>query len=185
MIMENNTTYDNEQMEQLFHNDLHRYLSSIKLVDERLPEAPDLEELWPKLAQSYMPDGVREFAAYPTASLGWMMYIGMAVAKYWDVDWELYSKVEDLYKYLRDRIDFDHMDEYIMREVLLLDKDAEHKTTDTVAECASRTHNLLLHQHLEPGTPEAFKTYVAALHQLYLMGVAMELNTLGYHMTKM
>ena len=75
--------------------------------------------------------------------------------------------------------------EYIMREVLLLDKDAEHKTTDTVAECASRTHNLLLHQHLEPGTPEAFKTYVAALHQLYLMGVAMELNALGYHMTKM
>ena len=185
MIMENNTTYDNEQMEQLFHNDLHRYLSSIKFVDERLPEAPDLEELWPKLAQSYMPDGVREFAAYPTASLGWMMYIGMAVAKYWDVDWELYSKVEDLYKYLRDRIDFDHMDEYIMREVLLLDEDAEHKTTDTVAECASRTHNLLLHQHLEPGTPEAVKTYVAALHQLYLMGVAMELNTLGYHMTKM
>lgn len=183
--MENNTTYDNEQMEQLFHNDLHRYLSSIKLVDKRLPEAPDLEELWPKLAQSYMPDGVREFAAYPTASLGWMMYIGMAVAKYWDVDWELYSKVEDLYKYLRDRIDFDHMDEYIMREVLLLDKDAEHKTTDTVAECASRTHNLLLHQHLEPGTPEAFKAYVAALHQLYLMGVAMELNALGYHMTKM
>lgn len=113
------------------------------------------------------------------------MYIGMAVAKYWDVDWDLYSKVEDLYKYLRDRIDFDHMDEYIMREVLLLDEDAEHKTTDTVAECASRTHNLLLHQHLEPGTPEAFKTYVAALHQLYLMGVAMELNALGYHMTKM
>lgn len=185
MIMENNTTYDNEQMEQLFHNDLHRYLSSIKIVDKRLPEAPDLEELWPKLAQSYMPDGVREFAAYPTASLGWMMYIGMAVAKYWDVDWELYSKVEDLYKYLRDRIDFDHMDEYIMREVLLLDEDAEHKTTDTVAECASRTHNLLLHKHLEPGTPEAFKAYVAALHQLYLMGVAMELNALGYHMTKM
>ena len=185
MIMENNTTYNNEQMEQLFHNDLHRYLSSIKLVDERLPEAPDLEELWPKLAQSYMPDGMREFAAFPTASLGWMMYIGMAVAKYWDVDWELYSKVEDLYKYLRDRIDFDHMDEYIMREVLLLDEDAEHKTTDTVAECASRTHNLLLHQHLESGTPEAFKTYVAALHQLYLMGVAMELNALGYHMTKM
>ena len=59
MIMANNTKYDNEQMEQLFHNDLHRYLSSIKLVDKRLPEAPDLEELWPKLAQSYMPDGVR------------------------------------------------------------------------------------------------------------------------------
>ena len=97
-----------------------------------------------------MPDGVREFAAYPTASLGWMMYIGMAVAKYWDVDWELYSKVEDLYKYLRDRIDFDHMDEYIMREVLLLDEDAEHKTTDTVAECASCCTNTSSRAHPKP-----------------------------------
>ena len=110
------------------------------------------------------------------------MYIGMAVAKYWDEDWALYSKVEDLDKYLRDRIDFDHMDEYILRNVLLLDTEAEHQAVDTVAECASRTHNLLLHQHLEPGTPEAFHAFVAALHQLYLMGVAMELNALGYHM---
>ena len=183
--MDNKTTYDNEKTEQLFRRDLHGYLTSIGQVDERLPEAPDLEELWPKLAQSYMPDGVREFTAYPTASLGWMMYIGMAVAKYWDEDWALYSKVEDLYKYLRDRIDFDHMDEYILRQVLLLTPEAEHKVNDTVAECASRTYNAIKHLHLEPGTPEAFRTYVAALHQLYLMGVAMELNALGYHMTKM
>lgn len=131
--MDNKTTYDNEKTEQLFRRDLHSYLTSTGQVDERLPEAPDLEELWPKLAQSYMPDGVREFTAYPTASLGWMMYIGMAVAKYWDEDWALYSKVEDLYKYLRDRIDFDHMDEYILRQVLLLTPEAEHKVNDTVA----------------------------------------------------
>ena len=31
---------------------------------------------------------------------------------------------------------------------------------------------------------EAFRGYVAALHQLYLMGMAMELKRLGYHMTK-
>ena len=146
--MDNKTTYDNEKTEQLFRRDLHGYLTSIGQVDERLPEAPDLEELWPKLAQSYMPDGVREFTAYPTASLGWMMYIGMAVAKYWDEDWALYSKVEDLYKYLRDRIDFDHMDEYILRQVLLLTPEAEHKVNDTVAECASRTYNAIMHLHL-------------------------------------
>ncbi len=180
--MENKPTVDIQAIENKFNEDLHRYLSSIGKVDERMPEAPDLEELWPKLAESYLPDGVREFAAYPTAALGWMMYLGMAVAKYWDADWELYSKVEDLYQYLRDRIDFDHMDEYILRNVLLLDAEAEHQVVDTVAECASRTHNLLLHQHLEPGTPEAFHAFVAALHQLYLMGVAMELNALGYHM---
>ena len=183
--MDNKTTYDNEKTEQLFRRDLHGYLTSIGQVDERLPEAPDLEELWPKLAQSYMPDGVREFTAYPTASLGWMMYIGMAVAKYWDEDWALYSKVEDLYKYLRDRIDFDHMDDYILDSVLCLDAEARAKMNDVVAESASRTYSKICHLHLEEGTANAYRAFVAALHQLYLMGIAVELKALGYHMTKM
>lgn len=185
MIMENNTTYDNEQMEQLFHNDLHRYLSSIKLVDERLPEAPDLEELWPKLAQSYMPDGVREFAAYPTASLGWMMYIGMALAKFWDAEWETYAKMPDLYTHMKDKRGYDCMDEYIREEVLSL-KDADYAALEKlVGECASRVNNALHHQHIEPGTKEAFEAYVSCLHQLYLFGVAVQLNRMGYHMTEM
>ena len=61
--MENKPTVDIQAIENKFNEDLHRYLSSIGKVDERMPEAPDLEELWPKLAESYLPDGVREFAA--------------------------------------------------------------------------------------------------------------------------
>ena len=170
-------------MEQAFHDDLHQYLISIHRVDERLPEAPDLEELWPKLAESYMPDAIREYTDYPTVALGWMMFLGMAVAKYWDTDWEVYGKVEDLYKYLRDRIDFDHMDDYICTQVLLLNDDSHKLINSIVGECASRTDNRLRHLHLEPGTQAAFRGFVAALHQMYLMGVAMELNALGYHMT--
>ena len=45
--------------------------------------------------------------------------------------------------------------------------------------------NALMHQHLEPGTKEAFNGYVACLRQLYLMGAAMQLKRMGYHMTKM
>lgn len=176
---------DIKNLEQLFHNDLHNYLLSIGKVDERLPEAPDIEELWQKIGESYLPDGMREFNPYPTVSLGWMMFVGMAVAKYWDTDWELYSKVGDLYKYLRDQRDFDHMDDYVCENVLLL-SDSEHESiTRIVGECASRTYNMLYHQHLEPGTPEAFQGYVAALHQMYIMGMSMELKRLGYHMTKL
>ena len=113
------------------------------------------------------------------------MFIGMAIAKYWDTDWELYSKVGDLYKYLRDQRDFDHMDDYICEKVLLLAEEDHAMMTKTVGECASRTYNLLYHQHLEPGTPEAFQGYVSALHQMYLMGMSMELKRLGYHMTKL
>ena len=113
------------------------------------------------------------------------MYVGMAVAKYWDEDWELYSKVDDLYKYLRDRIDFDHMDDYISQKVLLLEGEAHKQLTDLVAECASRTYNKLLHMGLLPGTEEAFRGFIAALHQMYLMGIAIQFKAMGYHMTKL
>ena len=54
-----------------------------------------------------------------------------------------------------------------------------------VSECASRVYNALRHQNIEPGTKEAFNSYVSCLHQLYLFGAAMQLNRMGYHMTKM
>ncbi|MDE6557000.1 MAG: hypothetical protein K2K55_08580, partial [Duncaniella sp.] len=55
--------------------------------------------------------------------------------------------------------------------------------SDLVAECASRVYGILSHEHIEPGTQVALGCYIAALHQLYLAGMAMELNALGYHMT--
>lgn len=181
--MDNNK--DIKNLEQLFKTDLHNYLLSINKIDERLPEAPDIEGLWNKIGESYLPDGMREFNTYPTVSLGWMMFIGMAITKYWDTDWEIYSKVDDLYKYLRDQRDFDHMDDYICENILLLSAEEHEQITKIVGECASRTYNLLYHQHLEPGTPNAFQGFVSALRQMYLMGMAVELRRLGYHMTKM
>lgn len=171
-------------MEQIFHQDLHRYLTSIDLVDSHFPDLTDIEDQWLKIGESYLPDGMREFGKYPTVSLGWIMFIGMAIAKYWDEDWELYSKVPDLYKYLKERIDFDHLDDYICEKVLLLDKEQHQALSKIVAECASRTINTIRHQTLEPGTPEAFRTFIAALHQMYMMGAAIELKALGYHMKR-
>ena len=92
-----------------------------------------MEELWQKVGESYLPDAIREFAKYPTVSLGWIMYVGMALAKYWDEDWELYSKVENHYEYLRDRIDFDHMDDYICEKVLLLNEEAHKAVQNEVS----------------------------------------------------
>ena len=105
-----------EQFEEKLHEDLHQFLLSMKEVDEKLPECPDVEEKWEEIAKAYIPDGIREFQEYPSASLGWMMYIGMAVAKYWDSEWEIYSKLPDLYAYMRDKRGYDSMDEYIREE---------------------------------------------------------------------
>ena len=124
-----------ENFEEQLRKDLHQFLLTMKEVDERLPECPDVDEKWEEIAKAYIPDGIREFQDFPSASLGWMMYIGMAVAKMWDTEWEIYSKIEDLYAYMRDK--------------------------------------------------RAFNGYVACLRQLYLMGAAMQLKRMGYHMTKM
>ena len=104
--------------------------------------------------------------------------------KYWDEDWELYNKVDNLYLYLRDRIDYDHMDEYILQKVLLLSEDDQKFWLEVVGECASRTNNKLMHLGIQPGSKEAFLAFVDALQQLYVMGAAVELNALGYRMMK-
>ena len=174
-----------ENFEDKLHDDLHQFLLSIKEVDQHMPECPDVEEKWEDIAKAYIPDGIREFQDYPSASLGWMMYIGMAVAKMWDTEWEIYSKIEDLYVYMRDKRGYDSMDEYIREELLLL-QGADYKALENVVgECASRVHNALMHQNIEPGTKAAFETYVACLHQLNIFGAAMQLKRMGYHMTKM
>lgn len=174
-----------EIFEEKLHNDLFQYLLSMKEVDQHMPECPDVEEKWEEIAKAYIPDGIREFQDYPSASLGWMMYIGMAVAKMWDTEWEIYSKIEDLYAYMRDKRGYDSMDEYIREELLLLQGDDYTMLEKVVGECASRVYNALMRQHIEPGTKAAFEAFVACLHQLYLLGAAMQLKRMGYHMTKM
>ena len=77
------------------------------------------------------------------------------------------------------------MDEYIREDVLQLQGNDYTALEKMVGECASRVYNALMRQRLEPGTKEAFYAYVACLHQLYLMGAAMQLKRMGYHMTNM
>ena len=173
------------QFEEQLHLDLHQFLQSVKEVDARLPECPDIEDKWAQIAKAYIPDGIKEFNDFPSASLGWMMYIGMAIAKYWDTEWAIYSNIDDLYAYMRDKRGYDAMDEFVREDVLQLRGSDYTALEQLVGECASRVYNALMHQRLEPGTKEAFNGYVACLHQLYLFGAAMQLHRMDYHMTKL
>ncbi|MCQ2269952.1 MAG: hypothetical protein MJZ52_01830 [Bacteroidales bacterium] len=168
--------------EEKIHQDLHSFLLMEGEVDERLPESPDINDKWPSVAESYLPDGLREFRDYPAVSLGWMMYVGMAVAQCWDEDWQIYGNMPDLYAYLRDKEGFDLMDEYIRRTVLRLKTPAYDETEQLVQQCAERTLSALRREPLEPGTKEAFDAYVACLRQLYQMGAAVQLHRLNYRM---
>lgn len=163
--------------------DLIAFLKYKKALDEIVPECPDVEEKWDGILRSYLGDGVREFQQYPITSLGWMMFIGMAMAWYWDNSWELHSARNDFYELLRDERGYDEMDSAVTEGLLGYSGEEAEKVSALVAECASRVYNLLTHEGIEPGTELAFGCYVAALHELYLAGMTMELNTLGYHMT--
>lgn len=174
-----------EDFASTIFNDLHQFLLKRDAVDERVPECPDVEGKWPAIAEAYLPDGAREFASYPVASLGWMMFIAMAVAKFWDEDWAKYDKIEDLFLYLRDKRGFDNLDEYILDEVLDLHGDAAEEMQNLVGDCAERAKRALFKQDIEPGTVEAFKGYVACLQSMYQMGMAVQLKAMDYHMTKL
>ena len=171
--------------EALIRANLSEYLKRKDEVDGHLPEAPDIEGLWGKIGESYLPDAIREFNAYPTVALGWIMYVGMAIAKYWDEDWERYQNKDDLYTYLRDKVDFDHLDDYVRGEVLLLNAAEAEKLQAVVSEASARVYSQMCRFNLEPGTEQAFRAFVAALHQMYLMGAAMQLKRMGYHMIQL
>ena len=49
------------QFEYQLNQDLHQFLQSMKEIDARLPECPDVEEKWEQIAKAYIPDGIKEF----------------------------------------------------------------------------------------------------------------------------
>lgn len=175
--------YNHNTFEETLLKNLYSYLKLMGEVDTVMPDAPDIEDCWEKIGSAYLPDGIREFQDYPLTSLGWITYVGMAVAQMWDMDWTRYSQHDDLYALLRDKRGFDEMDEHIAQDWLALDETKQNELSTLVGNLAARTYNYLMHQGLEPGTAQAMKAYVACLHQLYIMGACMQLHRLGYHMT--
>ncbi len=59
-------------------------------------------------------------------------------------------------------------------EVLLLQGIDYTLLEKLVGECSSRVYNALMHQHLKLGTKDAFNGFISCLHQLYLMGAAVQ-----------
>lgn len=115
-----------DTFEKSVHTALAKFLVSRGAIDAHLPDTTDIEGRWEKICMAYLPDGVKEFTGYPTVSLGWMMFIGMAVARMWDEDWEMYSRFDDLYTTILVKgRGYDMMDEYICEEILHLQADNE------------------------------------------------------------
>lgn len=113
-----------QQEEYLNQFELNLTRTLIKVLTQQnrlsgtLLPSPDLDDKWEAIAEPYIADAVKEIATYPTVALGWMMYVGMAVAHLWDIDWSVYGNIDHLYEYLRDKRGFDRLDEYIRETTL-------------------------------------------------------------------
>ena len=174
-----------ENYHNTFESSLRSYLSERELIDLMLPECDDVEQKWEQIVASFMPDALMKFGYYPDAVLAWMMYIGMAVAKYWDVEWDIYNNIPDLYNYIRDKRGFDNIDDYICDEVLLLTSDEKANIQKQVMNVASFADSLLIHSGAENGTENAFKCFLVTMNALYRYGCYMQLKRMGYKMTRM
>lgn len=163
---------------------LLRILTSMGMLEGTLLESPDINEKWEQVAQSYIADAVKEIADYPTVSLGWAMYLGMAVAHYWDEDWEVYGNLPNIYEYIRDKRGFDYMDEVVRGDILML-KDKDYDQMEKVVQgCAQQVLNQIRHENIEPQSPQAFHVYTRSITVLYKLGAAIELKSLGYKFEK-
>ena len=152
-----------------------------------LLETADLDELWPALAQPYMASAVPDFEQYPLVSLGWMTFVGMAMAVLWDEDWQRYQPLGSaLYTQLRDARGWDELDEYVLEDVLGMLRGSEEakRYTDLVRRLAELALTQLRHENAEPSSPMAFQLYARTLFGLYRIGVALGLARLGYKLTQ-
>lgn len=165
-------------------NYLDEYLLERKMIDFHKPECADVIDKFPQLLNSFISDAVKEFNNFPLATLAWMAYIGMAISKFWDTEWDIYDKVDDLYLYLRNKRGYDQLDDYISEEVLCLNENEIISYRNLTMSMASGVYDILSHSGVEPGTRDAFILLIACFKQMFYHGVYIELYRLGYHMTQ-
>lgn len=174
-----------DQYEAQLQQRLLEYCTAHKRLEGRLLETPDITDKWNGIDAEYIADAIKEIEKYPTVALGWAMYVGMGVAKYWDEEWEVYDKVPNLYTYLRDKRGFDYLDEVVRGDLFGLKDEDFVKCEDLVRGCAQIALDMIRHEQIEPSSPTAFHVFARSVKVLYRIGAAVALRELGYNLVKL
>lgn len=175
-----------DKFEDKLTQSLMRLCVQYKTLDDGvLPASDDIDAKWKELAPEYMVDAVEQIRNYPTVSVAWAAYMGLAVAYGWDAAWEIMSKAE--YKSFYGSQGFDDMDEHIVRDVLGLALNGEEarQLEAMIRRCGETTVTHIRHEHIDPQTPMAFHIFARACRVMYRIGAAIELKRLGYKMELM
>jgi hypothetical protein len=165
-------------------NELMRLCHSKGMMGTQLLNSDDIDSRWRDLAPEYLADAVKEIAAYPTVSVAWTSYLGMAVACQWDRDWESTAKAPYTSYYGSEG--FDNMDEHVLEYEMGLTLDCEdaEKLNEIIRLCGETTVTLIRHEQVEPQSPMAYHIFMRACHCMYRIGASLALTFLGYHFEK-
>lgn len=179
MILDKQQEYLHSYEEKLMQH-LLRMLTSMQKLNGKLLESQDITDKWEQMAPSYVADAIKEIADYPTVSLGWAMYLGMAVAHCWDDAWDIYGQMPDLYGYIRDKRGFDYMDEVVRFDILKMPEYEAVAMEKVVQSCSQQALDMIRHEQIDPQSPLAFHVYARSIQVLYMLGAAVELKRMGY-----
>ena len=173
------------RFEEKIVNELLRICTSRKMLNGTLLATDDVNGRWEALAPEYVADAVTQIADYPTVSIAWAGYLGMAVAHGWDKNWQECLKTP--YNAYYGEQGFDDMDEHIVQHVLGLSLDSKQAQDieAIIRTCAQTAVTLIRREQIEPQSPMAFHVFARAVKVMYRIGAALELKRLGYKFEEM
>ncbi len=181
-IMELKEYLDN--FEEKLQQEILRLCTNYKFLDGKLLATDDIDDYWQVLAPEYIADAVEQVQEYPTVSVAWAAYLGIAVAFGWDIDWNTISKAK--YKDFYGEQGFDDMDEHLIRDVVGVSLDSEEAKNleEMIRRCARKAIDLIRHEQIEPQSPVAFHVFTRAVRVMYRTGAAIQLKRMGYKFEK-
>jgi len=174
------------QFERRLQDSLVSLCTAYDMMGGTLLENDDIESKFTEtLAQPYLTDAVREYRAFPEAAVAWAGYLGMAIAKFWDADWQTYQQVT--YADLQGPRGFDDLDEQIVQRVLGYELESEpaRRIADILSNCAVEALTMIRHEHIEPQSPRAYYVFARTVQVLYRIGASIELFLLGYRIERL
>ena len=172
------------RIEEKMENELLRLCTERGALRGMMLETEDITEQWKILAPEYMADAVPEIANYPTVSVSWAAYLGLAVAYGWDADWETFLKMP--YQSYYGEQGFDDMDEHIVRDLLRipLDSRTAKDLENTIRMCGEKIVGLIRFEQIPPQSEMAFHVFAHACKVMFRIGAAIQLKRMGYNFEK-